>query len=131
MFIALPSYLKYIQVFNIHPLTTEDIQMEETREKIELFRNYYFVCFRSFDQDQYSPTYLEPLNMYIIVFREGILSVRSSGITFGFRLKIENTLVPFPSHSSPPERQTENQTVEGLHFCHVRLDIICFDRRHH
>lgn len=51
--------------------------MEETREKIELFRNYYFVCFRSFDQDQYSPTYLEPLNMYIIVFREGILSVRS------------------------------------------------------
>jgi len=50
--------------------------MEETREKIELFRHYYFVCFRSFDQDQYSPTYLEPLNMYIIVFREGTLSVR-------------------------------------------------------
>ncbi|KAL4255589.1 CorA metal ion transporter (MIT) family protein [Pleurotus pulmonarius] len=62
------------KVFGIHPLTTEDIQMEETREKIELFRNYYFVCFRSFDQDQYSPTHLEPLNMYIIVFREGILS---------------------------------------------------------
>ena len=50
--------------------------MEETREKIELFRNYYFVCFRSFEQDNMSPTYLEPLNMYIIVFREGILSVR-------------------------------------------------------
>ena len=48
--------------------------MEETREKIELFRNYYLVCFRSFDQDPYSPTYLEPLNMYIIVFREGTLS---------------------------------------------------------
>ncbi|KAL0580507.1 CorA metal ion transporter [Marasmius crinis-equi] len=61
-------------VFRIHPLTTEDIQMEETREKIELFRNYYLVCFRSFDQDPYSPTYLEPLNMYIIVFREGTLS---------------------------------------------------------
>ena len=50
--------------------------MEETREKIELFRNYYLVCFRSFDQDPYSPTHLEPLNMYIIVFRDGILSVR-------------------------------------------------------
>ncbi|KAL5527704.1 hypothetical protein ACEPAG_6505 [Sanghuangporus baumii] len=62
------------KVFHIHPLTTEDIQMEETREKIELFRNYYLVCFRSFDQDPYSPTYLEPLNMYIIVFREGTLS---------------------------------------------------------
>ena len=50
--------------------------MEEAREKIELFRNYYLVCFRSFDQDPYSPTHLEPLNMYIIVFREGTLSVR-------------------------------------------------------
>lgn len=54
--------------------------MEETREKIELFRNYYLVCFRSFDQDPYSPTYLEPLNMYIIVFREGTLSVSESGL---------------------------------------------------
>ncbi|KAK7054119.1 hypothetical protein R3P38DRAFT_2854840 [Favolaschia claudopus] len=62
------------KVFSIHPLTTEDIQMEEAREKIELFRNYYLVCFRSFDQDPYSPTHLEPLNMYIIVFREGTLS---------------------------------------------------------
>ncbi|KAH9482360.1 Putative metal ion transporter C17A12.14 [Psilocybe cubensis] len=62
------------KVFSIHPLTTEDILMEETREKIELFRNYYLVCFRSFDQDPYSPTHLEPLNMYIIVFRQGILS---------------------------------------------------------
>ncbi|KAG1734988.1 hypothetical protein EDB19DRAFT_2026328 [Suillus lakei] len=62
------------KVFSIHPLTVEDIQMEEAREKIELFRNYYLVCFRSFDQDPYSPTHLEPLNMYIIVFREGTLS---------------------------------------------------------
>ncbi|KAI0043494.1 hypothetical protein FA95DRAFT_1563236 [Auriscalpium vulgare] len=62
------------QVFGIHPLTLEDIQMEEAREKIQLFQTYYLVCFRSFDQDPYSPTYLEPLNMYFIVFREGILS---------------------------------------------------------
>ncbi|KAH7102955.1 magnesium transporter [Auriculariales sp. MPI-PUGE-AT-0066] len=62
------------KVFGIHPLTTEDILMEETREKIELFRNYYLVCFRGFDQDPYSPTHLEPLNMYIVVFREGTLS---------------------------------------------------------
>ncbi|CCF54091.1 hypothetical protein NDA11_005511 [Ustilago hordei] len=67
------------RVFGIHPLTTEDILMEETREKIELFRNYYLVCFRSFDQDPYSPTYLEPLNMYIIVFREGTLSFHFRG----------------------------------------------------
>lgn len=49
--------------------------MEEAREKIELFRNYYFVCFRGFDQDPYSPTHLDPINMYVVVFREGTLSV--------------------------------------------------------
>ncbi|CAD6886166.1 unnamed protein product [Tilletia controversa] len=62
------------RVFGVHPLTTEDILMEETREKIELFRNYFLVCFRSFDQDPHSASYLEPVNMYIIVFREGTLS---------------------------------------------------------
>jgi len=65
------------KVFGIHPLTTEDIQMEETREKIELFQNYYLVSFRSFDQNPYSPTHLEPINYYIVVFREGTLSVRT------------------------------------------------------
>lgn len=71
----------FAKVFGIHPLTTEDILLEETREKIELFRNYYLVCFRSFDQDPYSQTYLEPLNMYIIVFREGTLSFHFRGTT--------------------------------------------------
>lgn len=37
------------KTFRLHPLTTEDIFLGETREKVELFRNYYFVCFTSFD----------------------------------------------------------------------------------
>ncbi|ODV95958.1 hypothetical protein PACTADRAFT_49384 [Pachysolen tannophilus NRRL Y-2460] len=37
------------KAFNIHPLTTEDIYLGETREKVELFKDYYLVCFRSFD----------------------------------------------------------------------------------
>lgn len=37
------------KAFGIHPLTTEDIFLGETREKVELFRDYYLVCFRSFD----------------------------------------------------------------------------------
>ena len=86
--------------FGIHPLTAEDIQMEETREKIELFRNYYLVCFRSFDQNQYSPTYLEPINYYVVVFREGILSVSRSfsrvpkrPMNFGYHSSISVTLL--------------------------------------
>lgn len=37
------------RAFGIHPLTTEDILLHEKHEKVELFHNYYFVCFNSFD----------------------------------------------------------------------------------
>ncbi|CAH2352773.1 manganese resistance protein Mnr2p [[Candida] railenensis] len=37
------------KTFGIHPLTTEDIFLRETREKVETFKSYYFICFRSFD----------------------------------------------------------------------------------
>lgn len=37
------------KTFGIHPLTTEDIFLGEVREKVELFKDYYLVCFRSFD----------------------------------------------------------------------------------
>ncbi|KAH0543357.1 hypothetical protein FGG08_002313 [Glutinoglossum americanum] len=63
------------KAFKVHPLTLEDILTQETREKVELFKRYYFVCFRSFCQvDKTSEDYLEPLMVYLVVFREGILS---------------------------------------------------------
>ncbi|KAL6929043.1 hypothetical protein ACO0SA_002379 [Hanseniaspora valbyensis] len=37
------------KAFGIHPLTAEDIFLGEAREKVELFKDYYLVCFRSFD----------------------------------------------------------------------------------
>lgn len=66
------------KTFGIHPLTAEDIMMQEAREKVELFRNYYFVNYRTFEQDTRSENYLEPVNMYIVVFREGVLSFHFS-----------------------------------------------------
>ena len=63
------------KAFGIHPLTIEDIQTQETREKIELFPSYYFACFRSFHSIEVDGhTELEPYNVYVIVFREGILT---------------------------------------------------------
>lgn len=106
------------KVFSIHPLTTEDIQMEETREKIELFRNYYLVCFRSFEQDNMSPTYLEPLNMYIIVFREGIVSVRDAFVA-SVRQILTSTPVSFQTDTTSSERPTAHQATEGLYQRHV------------
>lgn len=60
--------------FGLHPLTTEDITTKEDREKVELFSHYYFVCFRSFCQNPESEEYLEPINIYMVVFRQGILT---------------------------------------------------------
>ena len=63
-----------MKAFSIHPLTAEDIRVQETREKVELFKSYYFTCFRSFIQDKESEEFMEPVNVYIVVFREGVLS---------------------------------------------------------
>ena len=63
------------KAFSIHPLTSEDIKTQETREKVELFKQYYFVCFRSFFQmDKKSEDYMDAVNVYLVVFREGVLS---------------------------------------------------------
>ena len=63
------------KAFGIHRLTAEDIQSQENREKVELFKSYYFVCFRSFFQmDKNSDQYMEPVNVYMVVFRDGIIT---------------------------------------------------------
>jgi magnesium transporter len=68
------------KAFGIHALTSEDIMMQEAREKVELFRHYYFINYRTFEQDTNSEDYLEPVNMYVCVFRHGIISFHFSQI---------------------------------------------------
>ncbi|KAI8337861.1 hypothetical protein BD560DRAFT_27126 [Blakeslea trispora] len=64
------------KIFRIHPLTTEDIQAQESREKCEIFQNYMFISFRSFNHDFHSPDYLEAVSFYIIIFKDGVLTFR-------------------------------------------------------
>ncbi|KAI9350366.1 hypothetical protein BD770DRAFT_326721 [Pilaira anomala] len=64
------------EAFRIHPLTVEDICMEEQREKCEVFMNYYFICFRSFEQDELSSNYMQPCAIYIIILKEGVITFR-------------------------------------------------------
>ncbi len=66
------------RAFGLHPLTAEDIRDQETREKIELFKSYYFVCFHTFDDDKESENFLEPINVYIVVFKDGIMTFHYS-----------------------------------------------------
>ncbi|KAI9485219.1 MAG: hypothetical protein EXX96DRAFT_624552 [Benjaminiella poitrasii] len=61
------------KAFHIHPLTTEDIQAQEPREKVELFPNYTFVCFRAIDVDSITDQ-IKPFNFYSLIFKEGFLT---------------------------------------------------------
>jgi magnesium transporter len=70
--------MKQLQnIFYIHPLTAEDITTEEPREKCEAFNHYYFICFKSFNNDPYSPSYLQPIGLYILIFQGFVLTVSS------------------------------------------------------
>ncbi|CAI4064131.1 hypothetical protein SUVZ_07G5100 [Saccharomyces uvarum] len=69
------------RAFGIHPLTAEDIRMQETREKVELFKSYYFVCFHTFENDKESEDFLEPINVYIVVCRSGVLTFHFTPIS--------------------------------------------------
>ncbi|VUC38126.1 unnamed protein product [Clonostachys rosea] len=63
------------QAFGIHPLTVEDIITREAREKIELVSSYYFASFQSFHTVKNGENLeYEGFNMYVVVFREGVLS---------------------------------------------------------
>ncbi|KAI8993371.1 hypothetical protein BDB01DRAFT_323128 [Pilobolus umbonatus] len=67
--------LKYLQdIFNIHPLIIEDIATEEQREKCDRFKDYFFISFRTFRSNPYSVQYPQPVGLYILLFKEYILT---------------------------------------------------------
>ena len=68
------------RTFGIHALTAEDIMLQEAREKVELFKHYYFINYRTFEQDPRDEEYMEPLNVYVIVFQGGVISFHWSQI---------------------------------------------------
>lgn len=75
------------KAFGIHQLTTEDILTNEEREKVELFQSYYFVNYRSFEQDKSNSEYMEPVNIYAVVFREGVLTFHHSMTPHGANVR--------------------------------------------
>lgn len=75
------------KAFGLHPLTAEDIRMQEAREKVELFRSYYFVSFHTFANDEESEDYLQPINVYIVVFKEGVLTFHFSPFYHGTNVR--------------------------------------------
>lgn len=94
----------FIQLLHLHPLTLEDILMQEPREKLELFPKlgYYLVVFRAIESEKarnrrrlmttmttadgkdelQDEGIVGDVNVYLVVFREGICSVSSNGLPF-------------------------------------------------
>lgn len=66
------------KAFGIHPLTAEDVRMQEAREKVEMFPSYYFVSFHTFQENQQLEDHLELIKMYIVVFKSGVLTFKFS-----------------------------------------------------
>lgn len=88
-------------MLHLHPLTLEDILHQEAREKLEIFPRlgYYFIVFRALESERSGERFrrfknkdsegmtdvprgpadegiIGAVNVYLIVFREGICSVR-------------------------------------------------------
>lgn len=63
------------KIFNIHPLTIEDIQDLDPREKCELFEAYIFLCIGTCDYDTVSSTNLDYIYLSVIVFSNCIISI--------------------------------------------------------
>lgn len=78
------------QSFGIHPLSTEDIQMKDSREKCEVFELYLFICLRTCDQrflssvntggDRRMSEASGPATMYLTVFKNFIISVHHEAL---------------------------------------------------
>lgn len=68
------------RIFNLHPLTTEDIKIRENREKIEAFGPYYFLSLRpALQVETYVGARTSTVNVYAVVFRNGVLSFSMGG----------------------------------------------------
>lgn len=92
----------YCQILHLHPLTLEDILHQDPREKLELFPRlgYYFIVFRALESERSRERFkrfksqdsegvseipsapgdegvIGAVNVYLVVFREGICTVIS------------------------------------------------------
>ncbi|PJF17758.1 Mg2+, CorA-like/Zinc transporter domain-containing protein [Paramicrosporidium saccamoebae] len=84
--------------FGVHPLTVEDIQLGETREKCESYDTYVFISVQLLDEEEFYGRLHSPLeergeskghynpnsntNCYLLIFPHYLISIRSVGLPF-------------------------------------------------
>ncbi|PJF17781.1 Mg2+, CorA-like/Zinc transporter domain-containing protein [Paramicrosporidium saccamoebae] len=81
-------------VFGVHPLSIEDVQMADSREKCEIFEHYLFLCIQTCDQKFLSSTtnnlgrrpsmdgldLNSPAVLYMLVFQNYVISIHHEPI---------------------------------------------------
>ncbi|KAG5352265.1 hypothetical protein C0989_003013 [Termitomyces sp. Mn162] len=114
----LVSFQLCSEILHLHPLTLEDILQRDPREKLELFPKlgYYFISFRAIDSASRNRTedrmevldgsapdagIIGEANVYLIVFKEGICSVRRFQVVSdrGPLLRTQNILTDNLEHT--------------------------------
>lgn len=71
-------------LFRIHPLTIEDVQVQDDREKCEMFEEYLFIAVRTVDQtgpaicDEWGRQVPLPANVYVVLFADRVLTIHQS-----------------------------------------------------
>ncbi|CBF71788.1 magnesium transporter CorA family protein [Aspergillus nidulans FGSC A4] len=95
--------------FSIHPLTVEDIALQEPRQKIETFPGYYLISLRTLtsplDDDNAEPKQQEHLPptpsgmtmLYILVFSEGTVTFSAGGCEHASRVRSRISRLHDPS----------------------------------
>lgn len=76
---------------SIHSLTAEDIAIREPREKVDVFKNYYFISFQTLaSQSTEGGNRLgmpPSAEMYILVFQHGVVTFSPSGCSHVSRVR--------------------------------------------
>ncbi|KAL4795795.1 hypothetical protein BDV19DRAFT_378556 [Aspergillus venezuelensis] len=97
------------RALSIHPLTAEDIGLQETRQKIETFPGYYLISLRilsgsveeeepkSRDVAPFTPTIMSPTMLYILVFARGTVTFSQTGCDSVSRVRTRITRAHDPS----------------------------------
>lgn len=73
------------EIIRLHQLTVEDFEteLEDAREKCDVFEQYYSICIMAFQTDGKNIDYLSPVNLQILAFPGFVVTLHQEPLSFG------------------------------------------------
>ncbi|KAJ5949860.1 hypothetical protein N7454_001444 [Penicillium verhagenii] len=80
------------QELSIHPLTSEDIKLRESREKVDIFKNYYLISFETLVEragpiENDRPGIPSSESVYMLILQYGVITFSPSGCNHVSRVR--------------------------------------------